>query len=157
MDAIALYNRRCAAAGAPHVYPLHAKGGHVGPVSPESAMLRKLSLYLIKPSKYDDDGYVIRHWLGIVPSNTLSTLYGLTDDVRRRRALGAVEIETHVFDETVQRIPVERICRVPRRPDVKVAALLVGVQTNQFPRAADLARPFRRAGGEVGIAALHPT
>ena len=32
---------------------------------------KKLNLYLIKPSKYDDDGYVIRHWKGVLPSNTL--------------------------------------------------------------------------------------
>lgn len=118
-------------------------------------MLRKLILYLIKPSKYDDDGYVIRHWLGVVPSNTLSTLYGLTDDVHRRRALGEVEIETHVLDETVQYIPVERLCRTHRPPRTKVVVLLTGVQTNQFPRAADLAREFRRAGVEVWLGGFH--
>jgi len=118
-------------------------------------MLRKLILYLIKPSKYDDDGYVIRHWLGVVPSNTLATLYGLTEDVRCRRALGAVKIETHVIDETVQRVPVERICRANRPPTVKVAVMLAGVQTNQFPRASDLAREFRQAGVEVWIGGFH--
>ena len=118
-------------------------------------MLRKLVLYLIKPSKYDDDGYIIRHWLGVVPSNTLATLYGLTEDVRRRRALGDVKIEVHQFDETVQRIPVECICRTHRPPRIKVAVMLVGVQTNQFPRAADLARAFRRAGVDVWIGGFH--
>jgi radical SAM superfamily enzyme YgiQ (UPF0313 family) len=118
-------------------------------------MLRKLILYLIKPSKYDDDGYVIRHWLGVVPSNTLATLYGLTEDVRRRRALGAVEIETRLIDETVQRVPVEHICRANHPPTVKVAVMLAGVQTNQFPRASDLAREFRRAGVEVWIGGFH--
>ncbi|MEK7784606.1 MAG: radical SAM protein, partial [Chloroflexota bacterium] len=118
-------------------------------------MLRKLILYLIKPSKYDDDGYVIRHWLGVVPSNTLATLYGLTEDLRRRRALGAVEIETHLIDETVQRVPVEHICRANHPPTVKVAVMLAGVQTNQFPRASDLAREFRRAGVEVWIGGFH--
>lgn len=118
-------------------------------------MLRKLILYLIKPSKYDDDGYVIRHWLGVVPSNTLATLYGLTEDVRCRRALGAVKIETHLLDETVQRIPVDHICRTHHSPDTKVVVMLVGVQTNQFPRASDLAREFRRAGVEVWIGGFH--
>jgi len=37
-------------------------------------------VYLIKPSKYDDEGYVIRYWRGILPSNTLACLYGLTED-----------------------------------------------------------------------------
>ncbi len=118
-------------------------------------MFRKLIIYLIKPSKYDDDGYVIRHWLGIVPSNTLATLYGLTEDARRRRVLGATEIETHQLDETVQPIPVARICRANHPPQVKVVVMLAGVQTNQFPRAADLARQFRRAGMEVWIGGFH--
>jgi len=118
-------------------------------------MLRKLVLYLIKPSKYDDDGYVIRHWVGVVPSNTLATLRALTEDVRRRRALGAVEIEIHQLDETVQRIPLERISRAARPPHTKVTVMLVGVQTNQFPRAADLAREFRRAGVDVWIGGFH--
>lgn len=118
-------------------------------------MLRKLVLYLIKPSKYDDDGYVIRHWLGVVPSNTLATLYGLTEDVRRRRALGPIELETQMVDETVQTVDVGRICRAHRPPHTRVAVMLVGVQTNQFPRAADLAREFRRAGVDVWIGGFH--
>ena len=42
----------------------------------------KFRVVLIKPSKYDDDGYVIRFWRGVLPSNTLNVLHGLTDDVR---------------------------------------------------------------------------
>ena len=58
-------------------------------------MLKKLNLYLIKPSNYDEDGYVIRHWRGVLPSNTLACLAGLTEDVLRGRgrkvALGGFE------------------------------------------------------------------
>ena len=49
---------------------------------------KKFRIVLIKPSKYDDDGYVIRFWKGVLPSNTLNVLHGLTDDVRRRRVFG---------------------------------------------------------------------
>ena len=49
---------------------------------------KRLVLYLIKPSKYDDDGYVIRYWKGVCPSNTLACLNGLSEDVRKRGALG---------------------------------------------------------------------
>ncbi len=118
-------------------------------------MRRKLILCLIKPSKYDDDGYVIRHWRGVVPSNTLATLYGLTEDARRRRVLGDLEIEIRQFDETVQPIPIGSICRAHHPPRARVAVMLVGVQTNQFPRAADLARAFRRAGVEVWVGGFH--
>ena len=37
---------------------------------------KKFRIVLIKPSKYDDDGYVIRFWKGVLPSNTLNVLHG---------------------------------------------------------------------------------
>ena len=40
-------------------------------------MRKAIHLYLIKPSQYDDDGYVVRHWRGVLPSNTLACLAGL--------------------------------------------------------------------------------
>ena len=51
----------------------------------------RLNLYLIKPSKYDDDGYVIRYWKSVLPSNTLACLNGLSEDLRRRNLLGYSE------------------------------------------------------------------
>ena len=118
--------------------------------------IRTLHVVLIKPSKYDDDGYVIRHFRGVLPSNTLACLYSLTEDVRRRRLLGEeIEIRTHLLDETVQKIRVGRIARLGRRRGAKVVVGLVGVQTNQFPRAVDLAAMFREAGVEVIIGGFH--
>jgi hypothetical protein len=49
--------------------------------------IRGLHTVLLKPSKYDDDGYVLRHWRGVLPRNTLTYLYTLTEDVKRRRSL----------------------------------------------------------------------
>ncbi len=96
---------------------------------------KKLKVVLIKPSKYDDDGYVIRFWKGVLPSNTLSVLNGLTEDVKRRRVFGDLEIEIVTFDETAEKIPLKRIYRWNRQPSTKLVVGLVGVQTNQFPRA----------------------
>ncbi len=119
-------------------------------------MIKKLNLYLIKPTQYDDDGYVVRHWRGVLPSNTLACLAGLTEDVVAQKRLGeSVRIAVHVLDETVDRIPVKRICRSERAGRVKTIVCLVGVQTNQFPRAADLARMFRRAGLTVMMGGFH--
>src|SRR2546426_5483280 len=101
---------------------------------------RTLHLVLIKPSRYDDDGYVVRHWRGVLPSNTLAAMHSLTEQVASSGALGAgVEVRTAAYDETVQRVDPAAIARRlgPRRPaDVTVIAL-VAVQTNQWPRAAD--------------------
>lgn len=117
---------------------------------------RHLRLYLIKPSKYDDDGYVIRHWKGVLPSNTLSCLYGLSEDVRERRSLGPdLRWKTKLIDETVQKVPVREIVSVNRQKGTKAVVCLVGVQSNQFPRARDLALSFRKAGVDVLIGGFH--
>ena len=54
---------------------------------------RRFRIVLIKPSKYDDEGYVIRFWKGVLPSNTLNVLHGLTEDVKQRRVFGELPIE----------------------------------------------------------------
>jgi len=116
---------------------------------------KKLKVVLIKPSKYDDEGYVIRFWKGVLPSNTLSVMNGLTEDVKRRRLFGDLEIEITTFDETCEKIPLKRILRWSRRPSTKVVVGLVGVQTNQFPRALELGRQLRAAGIDVIMGGFH--
>lgn len=50
---------------------------------------RVFQIELIKPSHYDDDGYLIQWRRAWVPSNTLSCLDGITQDIIDRSALGA--------------------------------------------------------------------
>ena len=115
----------------------------------------KLRIVLIRPSKYDDEGYVIRHLRGVLPSNTLACLSGLTDELNQTHALGrGIEVEIRIFDDTVQKIPIRRIIRSNSQRRRTVIAL-VGVQSNQFPRAADLARQFREGGLQVLIGGFH--
>ncbi len=116
---------------------------------------KRFRIVLIKPSKYDDDGYVIRFWKGVLPSNTLSVLNGLTEEVKRSRVFGDLRIEIVTFDETTEKIPVKNIIRWSQRPSTKLIVGLVGVQTNQFPRAFDLGRQFRAAGIDVIMGGFH--
>lgn len=112
------------------------------------------SLFLIKPSHYDDDGYVIQWAKSSIPSNTLAALYGLALDCAERRVLGdEVEIRITAWDETHTRIRPGRIIQAIQAGAGLVC--LVGVQTNQFPRAVDLARPLRAAGVPVCIGGFH--
>ena len=56
---------------------------------PDSSGLREVFLiFLIKPSHYDDDGYVIQWLRSSIPSNTLAALYGLALDCGKRHILG---------------------------------------------------------------------
>ena len=116
---------------------------------------KRFRIVLIKPSKYDDDGYVIRFWKGVLPSNTLNVLNGLTEAVKKNRVFGDLKIEIVTFDETTEKVPVKKIIRWSRRPSTKLVVGLVGVQTNQFPRAFDLGRQFRAAGVDVIMGGFH--
>lgn len=116
---------------------------------------KRFHVVLIKPSHYDDDGYVIQWLRSAIPSNTLATLYGLLTQCREQRVLGDdVDIEITAYDETNTVIPIKRIIR-----EIKSAGSgfvgLVGVQSNQFPRAVDMARQFRAAGLPVVIGGFH--
>ncbi|MEE9552122.1 MAG: radical SAM protein, partial [Gammaproteobacteria bacterium] len=117
---------------------------------------RVFNLFLIKPSHYDDDGYVIQWFRSAIPSNTLAALNGLITDCIERRVLGDdVEIRVTSFDETNTRIKPESIIRKIRDDGGCGMVCLVGVQSNQFPHAVDLARPLCAAGIQVCMGGFH--
>ncbi len=121
-----------------------------------TAVKRRFQLILIKPSHYDDDGYVIRWWRAMTPSNSLAAVYGIAADCAERRVLGAdVDIEIEAIDETNTRIDIPALLsRFGDHGNFGCLAL-VGVQSNQYPRALDIARPFRQAGIAVIIGGFH--
>jgi len=116
---------------------------------------RTLRIYLIRPSRYDDDGYLVRHWKGVIPSNTLATLHGLNRHLADTAALGDIAIESVTVDEAVERVPFKGIFRQARRKSTRVIVALCGVQTNQFVRALDLARRIRARGVDVIVGGFH--
>ena len=103
---------------------------------------RRFQLILIKPSHYDDDGYVIRWWRALIPSNSLAAVYAIAADCAQRQVLGPdVTIDIEAIDETNTRVDVASlVARLRRHRNFGLVAL-VGVQTNQYPRALDIARP----------------
>src|SRR5262245_39554213 len=91
-------------------------------------------LIMIKPTHYDNDGYPIQWLRAAIPSNTLACLNGLAEDCRRRKVLGPdVELVLSTYDETNQRVCPARI--IQSHLGEKMFVALVGVQSNQFPRA----------------------
>jgi hypothetical protein len=117
---------------------------------------RLFHFVMIKPSHYDDEGYPITWYKSIIPSNTLACLNGLAEDALRRQVLGpGVAIRLHTYDETNRRVFPHRIIRELRRQGGQVLIGIVGVQSNQFPRAVDIARPFLEAGLPVCMGGFH--
>jgi radical SAM superfamily enzyme YgiQ (UPF0313 family) len=117
--------------------------------------LRRFCLILVKPSHYDDDGYVIQWFRSTIPSNSLAAVFGLARDCAQRHVLGEdVEIEIHPFDETNTRIRPERLARMIEEAGAGMV-MMIGVQSNQFPHALDLAKPLLERGIQVGIGGFH--
>jgi Radical SAM superfamily len=126
------------------------------PVTSEMAATRTFHLVLIKPTHYDDDGYPIQWHRSAIPSNTLACMNGLAEDASRREVLGpGVAITLHTYDETNRRVRPDQIIRMIRGTRERALIAMVGVQTNQFPRAVDLARPFLAAGLPLCIGGFH--
>ena len=126
--------------------------------SPPPPQVRRFRVLLIKPSHYDDDGYVIRWYRAPMPSNSLAAVYGLIADAAARNALGPdVTIDLNAIDETNTRVPIKKIIADFRSDGNFGFVGLVGVQSNQYPRALDIARPLRAAGIPVVLGGFHPS
>jgi len=116
---------------------------------------RQFLVVLIKPSHYDADGYVIQWHRSTIPSNSLASAYGLLSECAQEHALGSdIDIEIEVYDECNTVIDVETVIGRIRAAGAGFVGL-VGVQSNQFPRALDLGRQFRAAGLTVIIGGFH--
>ena len=116
---------------------------------------RTFCLYLIKPSHYDDDGYVISWKLSPIPSNSLACVYGLAVDLAERQVLGADwTFDIAALDETNTDVDIRAIAARVEAADAGLV-MLIGVQSNQFPRAIDIARPLRARGIDVAIGGFH--
>jgi radical SAM superfamily enzyme YgiQ (UPF0313 family) len=117
---------------------------------------RTFRVILIKTSHYDDDGYVVRAFRSSMPANSLACVYALVADCADRKVLGEdVAIDVTAIDETNRRVRVRDIIADMKRNGDFGLVGLVGVQSNQWPRAMDLARPLRTAGVPVIIGGFH--
>ena len=122
----------------------------------DNAPGRRFQLILIKPSHYDDDGYVVQWLRSTMPSNSLAAVYSLAMDASERGVLGPdITIDVTAIDETNTRVrPAEIVKRIKSQGGFGMVGL-IGVQSNEFPRAMDICRPLREAGIQVMIGGFH--
>ncbi len=118
--------------------------------------MENFDLYLIKPTRYDDDGYPLQWWRSAIPSNSLAALYGIALNSETRNPLGHdVKINIHAMDEVNTDVNPSRIIKKLNASGRRALIALVGVQTNMFPRAIDLARQFVAHDIPVCIGGFH--
>ena len=118
------------------------------------AAKRQFFVELIKPSHYDDDGYVIQWRIAYIPSNSLASIHALVEDVIEQGALNK-EVDLRVFSHDENHTVVPTAAIINKLKGGKGIVFLVGVQSNQFPRAVDLARDFLAADIPVVVGGFH--
>ena len=117
--------------------------------------IRFLHIVLIKSSKYDDDGFVVRYVKGVLPSNTLACMSSLTSKlIPKWETEKNIKITIDIYDDIVDNIPYKKIAR-KNSSDTMVIAALVGVQSNQFPRASDIAKRLNELGVKTLLGGFH--
>ena len=122
---------------------------------PADPSRRAFRVVLIKPSHYDQDGYVIQWLRSMLPSNSLASVHGLIEECARDRVLGPdVDIEIEACDECNTVVDIEGVIRRIRAAGAGMVGL-IGVQSNQYPRALDLGRAFRARGLTVMMGGFH--
>ncbi|HZP45422.1 MAG TPA: radical SAM protein [Candidatus Binataceae bacterium] len=108
---------------------------------------RTVRVYFIKPSRYDEEGYVQFFRYGVQPNNTLTVLKALNDTLNQQRgAERNVVLETVIWDELCDGVVTpETIVAIKEKAiedGVELLVGLAGVQSNQYARGRDLALQF---------------
>jgi radical SAM superfamily enzyme YgiQ (UPF0313 family) len=116
-----------------------------------------LRIYFIKPSRYDDEGFVLLYRWGVIPNNTLIVLAGLAEAYAR--AHPEIDLQTVLWDEMVDGLlsadVIASIAERSRDDGTDLLIGLAGVQTNQYPRARDLALQCRALDLTVVMGGFH--
>lgn len=121
---------------------------------------RTVRVYFIKPSRYDDDGYVSNFRYGVQPNNTLTVLAALNDAYNKRfSAQRNVYLQTVIWDECCDGVvspeTIKAIKEKAREDGVELLIGLAGVQSNQYPRGRDLALQFIAQGLTTMMGGFH--
>src|SRR5271163_3059335 len=127
-------------------------------VKPEPC--RTIRIYFIKPSRYDENGYVQYFRYGVQPNNTLTVLTALNEAFNKRYAVERnVRLETVIWDEICDGIvspeTIKAIKEKGREDGVELLIGLAGVQSNQYPRGRDLGLQFIAEGLPTMMGGFH--
>jgi len=117
--------------------------------------VRELRLTLIRATNYTDDGYPIKTRIGVIRSNTLTQMGTLARHLGDYPFFAGVSLKVRLIDEAIERIPVKEIIAQAGLPGVRSIIMLVGVQSNQYPRALDIASWFLPHNIPVLIGGFH--
>jgi hypothetical protein len=121
---------------------------------------RTIRIYFIKPSRYDEEGYVQFFRYGVQPNNTLTVLKALNEGLNQHYTPQRnIYLETVIWDELCDGLvspeTVLAIKDKAREDGVELLIGLAGVQSNQYPRGRDLALQFIAQGMTTMMGGFH--
>ncbi len=121
---------------------------------------RTVRVYFIKPSRYDEEGFVEFYRYGVQPNNTLTVLAALNDSFNKRHSAARnVFLQTVIWDEICDGVlsaeTVKAIKDKAREDGVELLIGMAGVQSNQYPRGRDLALQFVAHGMTTMMGGFH--
>ncbi|MGC2303965.1 B12-binding domain-containing radical SAM protein [Candidatus Binatus sp.] len=139
---------------------LTAREGAMADAAVKPAVCRTVRVYFIKPSRYDEDGFVQYFRYGVQPNNTLTVMTALNEAFNKRYAVERnVRLETVIWDEICDGIvspeTITAIKDKAREDGVELLIGLAGVQSNQYPRGRDLALQFVAEGIPTMMGGFH--
>ena len=117
---------------------------------------RKFTIVLIKPSHYDDDGYVIQWRRSTIPSNSLASVYGLLAQCAEEQALGP---DVDDRDRSLRRVQHDRRRR-RRSPGASGrraadSSPWSASRPTSFPARSTSAASFAPVGVTVAVGGFH--
>lgn len=116
---------------------------------------KKIVVWLVHPTKYRRDGTPCKWKKQILPSNAIGQLHALLPAAISDGEDGAIPVECHILEDTVQPFDLEEIERSMQGDDVQGIVMFCGIQTNQWPRALDLASLCREKNIPVVMGGYH--
>src|SRR5260370_33415466 len=122
---------------------LTAREGATADAAIKPEPCRTVRVYFIKPSRYDEDGFVQYFRYGVQPNNPLTVMTALNEAFNKRYAVERnVRLETVIWDEICDGIvspeTIQAIKEKAREDGVELLIGLAGLQSNQYPRARTL-------------------
>jgi len=139
---------------------LTARDGATADAAIKPEPCRTIRVYFIKPSRYDEEGFVQYFRYGVQPNNTLTVMAALNTAFNKRYAAERnVRLETVIWDEICDGIvspeTIKAIKEKAREDGVELLIGLAGVQSNQYPRGRDLALQFVAEGLPTMMGGFH--
>lgn len=112
--------------------------------------MTNLRVLIVKPSKYDADGFVERFRRGFMPNSTVPYLASMTPSV-----VSGARCDVIAIDEYVQ-TDLDYLSLFESDRGTRTLVALVGVQSHQFQRALDLAAYAGSRGSLAVLGGPHP-